>query len=113
VVTVAVCLRCGAFKHGAFKPCPKCSYTPDDDESLTKHLLVTDHFLNRDQLESISAQVKAGESVEFPPEALQSARVSKEQLEAETKRLSRSCMVGCLVALWLVGAMFVIFTRLW
>jgi len=42
IMTVAVCLKCGEFKHGAFTICLKCRYTPDDDESLTRHLLVTD-----------------------------------------------------------------------
>jgi haloacetate dehalogenase len=44
-MTVAVGLGCGAFKHGAFNSRAKYHYTPDDDEYLTRHLLVTDHYL--------------------------------------------------------------------
>ena len=45
-MTVAVCLKCGEFKHGAWTPSLKCGYEPSDDESYTKHLLVTDHYLS-------------------------------------------------------------------
>ena len=100
-----MCLRCGEFKHGAFNPCLKCGYTPDDDESLTKHLLVTDHYHNRETLDAIAARVKAGEPVTFDPESLQAAWVSKAALDAETKRIGRGCTIvlGVLLAL-LVGA---------
>ncbi|HUG92817.1 MAG TPA: hypothetical protein VML55_18390 [Planctomycetaceae bacterium] len=43
--------------------------------------------------------MKAGQPVEFAPETLREAWVSKEQLEAETKRLSRGCAIGCLLIL--------------
>ena len=94
-MTVAVCLNCGELKHGAWASHLKCGYTPDDDESLTKHLLVTDHYHSREMLEAIAARVKSGEPVEFDPETLQAAWVSKEQLDAETKRLGRGCMIVC------------------
>jgi hypothetical protein len=103
-LTVAVCLKCGAFKHGAFNPCPKCRYTPDDDESLTRHLLVTDHYHSRETLEAIAARIKAGEPIEFDPESLRAAWVSKAQLDAETKRLGRGCQIGCGVLLVLTIA---------
>jgi hypothetical protein len=103
-LTVAVCLRCGGFKHGAFNPCPKCGYTPDDDESLTKHLLVTDHYHSREALEAIAARVKAGEPATFDPQLLRAAWVSKAELDATTKRLDRGCMIGCGVVLALAAA---------
>src|SRR4051794_19988325 len=102
-MTVGVCLRCGALKHGAFNFCPKCHYTPDDDESLTKHLLITDHFLSREQLEAVSDRVKAGMPVEFPSDVLQSAWASKERLDAEGKRLDRGCVIGFVALLVLMG----------
>jgi hypothetical protein len=90
-MTVAVCLNCGAFKHGAWTPCLKCGYAPHDDESYTKHVLVTDHYLSREQLEEVAGRVKAGEVVEFPPELLKQAWVSK----ADVDKLGRSFSVGC------------------
>jgi hypothetical protein len=107
-VTVAVCLRCGEYKHGAFNRCRSCGYTPDDDESLTKHLLVTDHFHSRESLAAIAARVKAGEPVEFDPQTLQQAWVSKAALDAESERLRRGCLIGCGVLLALAVAAGVI-----
>jgi uncharacterized membrane protein len=106
-MTVAVCLRCGALKHGAFVSCPKCHYAPDDDESLTRHLLATDHYFSREQLEAISERAKTGMPVEFPSEMLEEAGVSKEQLDAEQKQLGRGCigfaaLVVLLVVIFLV-----------
>ena len=80
-----MCLRCGEFKHGAFNPCLKCGYTPDDDESLTKHLLVTDHYHSRETLAAIAARIKNGEPVTFDPESLKAAWVSKAELDAGTR----------------------------
>lgn len=97
-MTVAVCLRCGDFKHGAWTTCLKCGYTPDDDESLTRHVLVTDHFLSREQLEEVSAMVKAGQPIEFPPEVLQAAWVSK----AAVDRMNRGFLIGCVVLLLVI-----------
>jgi hypothetical protein len=93
-VTVAVCLRCGEFKQGAFVPCPKCGYVPDDDESLTKHLLVTDHYLDIESLEALANRVKEGQPVEFDPESLKAAWVSKAEVDAETRRVGRGCMIA-------------------
>jgi hypothetical protein len=96
-MTVAVCLRCGALKHGAFNPCPSCHYTPDDDESLTRHLLSTDHYLEQEQLEAISERVKTGLPVEFSSEMLEAAWVTKAQLDAEQKQLGRSCLIAFVI----------------
>src|SRR3954453_12853385 len=93
-MTVAVCLRCGARQHGAFITCPKCHYMPDDDESLTRHLLTTDHYLSREQLEALSERVKTGMPVGFPSKMLEATWVSKEQLDAEQKQLGRGCRIG-------------------
>lgn len=112
-MTVAVCLRCGEFKHGAFNPCRSCGYAPDDDESLTKHLLVTDHYHSLETLETIAAHVKAGEPVTFDPESLRAAWVSKAALDAESKRMGRGCTIGCgiLLTLIVLGAIIAVVLR--
>lgn len=106
-MTVAVCLRCGAFKRGAYTTCLKCSYTPDDDESLTKHLLGTDHFHSREALEAIAARITSGESITFDEETLRSAWVSKTENDAEL-RMRR---IGC--AVLVVGLMAIETACLW
>jgi hypothetical protein len=108
-MTVAVCLKCGEFKHGAWTPCRKCGFTPDDDESYTKHLLITDHYLSREQLEEVAGRVKAGELVEFPPEVLQHAWVSK----AAVDKANRGCAIGCVVSIGIVVAVVVAYGVWW
>ena len=107
-MTVAVCLKCGVFKHGAWTPCLKCGFTPNDDESYTKHLLVTDHYLSREQLEEVAARVKAGEPVEFPPELLQQAWVSKAAVDRAGRRFALGCVVFLVVVITAVVAFVVL-----
>jgi hypothetical protein len=103
-MTIAVCLKCGEFKRGAWTPCIKCGYTPDDDESYTKHLLVSDHNLSREDLEGVASRVKSGEPIEFPPEVLKQAWVSKDEVD----RANRGCSLGCIAALLVIIAVAVI-----
>lgn len=97
-MTVAVCLRCGELKHGAWTTCPQCGYIPDDDESFTKHLLVTDHYYSVEQLKELAARVKAGETIEFDAETLKEAWVKK----ADVDEQQRGCTVGCIGVLVVV-----------
>jgi hypothetical protein len=106
-MTLAVCLECGELKHGAFTPCQKCGYTPNDDESLTKHLLVTDHFLDSKSLQSIADRVKSGKPIHFDPESLKQAWVSKEQMDAENKRIGRGCLIFFAIILAIAAAILV------
>ena len=103
-MTVAVCLKCGAFKRGAFTLCSKCGYRPDNDESLTKHLLSSDHICSPEQLETIAVRIKAGEEIEFPAENLQAFWVRKAELDAQAKKLRRTCAIGCVGLLVIVAA---------
>lgn len=100
-MTVAVCLKCGEFKHGAWTPCRACGFTPDSDESYTKHLLITDHYLSREQLDEVSQKVKRGEGIEFPEDVLKQAWVKKSDVD----KSNRSCAVGCVVVLLVVIAL--------
>jgi hypothetical protein len=88
-MTVAVCLKCGAIKHGAFTPCLECGHEPDDHEDLIKHLLVTDHYLSRQQIEAVSKHIREGKPVSFPPDLLQAAWDMREQLDKILRRGGR------------------------
>ncbi len=100
-MTVAVCLKSGAWKHRAWTPCAGCGFLPNDDESLTRHLLATDHYLNREALEAVAAKVKAGQPVEVPPDVLKAAWVNKQEMERGQKRMT----VGCLSVVAVVVAL--------
>jgi len=112
-MTVAVCLNCGELKHGAFNPCLSCGYEPNDEESLTKHLLVTDHYHTRETLEAISERVKAGEPITFDPDALKAAWVSKAQLDAQMRQLNRGCLavLAAIIAIAVIGVLVYVRSR--
>lgn len=111
-MTLAVCLKCGHLKFGAFTRCSQCGTTPDDDESLTKHLLLSDHFHTRAELEAIAAEIRAGRPPEFDPETLRQAWVSKQELDADVRRMSRGCGLT-LATLFFLAAAIAIVARLW
>ena len=70
-MTVAVCIKCGAIKHGALTPCPDCRFTPEENEDKAKAMIVTDHFLSQADLEQIGERIKTGQPVKYPGEAVQ------------------------------------------
>ncbi|MFC1678953.1 hypothetical protein ACFL2T_01945 [Elusimicrobiota bacterium] len=108
-MTRAVCLKCGEFKIGAWSPCRKCGFSPEDEESITRHKLATDHFFSPKELEAISERVKAGEEVQFPPELFEIHRAGP----ADMAQLDRKMKVGCLVVLTLVVFAAVLLVLKW
>jgi hypothetical protein len=60
VMTVVVCIQCGAIEHGAWTPCPECSFEPIDRSDM-----VTDHHFTRDQLEQIAKRFRKGLAMTF------------------------------------------------
>src|ERR671931_2390697 len=64
-LTLAVCVRCGRMKHGAFTPCPKCSFDPADAADKAKAVMLTDHYFSKDQLEGIGRRIQSGLPVSF------------------------------------------------
>src|SRR4051812_18294880 len=87
-MTVAICLRCGEFKHGTADPCPKCGYTPDNVQSWAKQQLATDHYHSREELQALAARVKSGEPVKFDPEKIHAGwvRIEVARLTTSTGR---------------------------
>jgi hypothetical protein len=71
-MTVAVCLKCGALKHGALTPCPGCSHDPREPEDQARHLMTSDHYFSHEALAAIGARVKRGEPLTFDAAQVQS-----------------------------------------
>jgi hypothetical protein len=71
-MTVAVCLKCGTMKCGAFTPCSECGFDPETDEERAKHLMVTDWYFAEEDLKGIAEKIQAGEEVTFDPQSLAS-----------------------------------------
>ena len=67
-MTVAICIKCGAFKFGAFSPCEKCGAIPESEDDLALSMLMSDHFRNREELEKIGQSIADGKELRLDPE---------------------------------------------
>jgi hypothetical protein len=67
-MTVAACVRCGAFKHGAFNACNGCGFRPTDDYDMAYSLAVTDHYFALETLREIGAAIPRHGRPSLPPE---------------------------------------------
>ena len=67
-MTIAICIKCGAEKFGAFVSCKACGFRPTSDEELAKSLMVTDRYFPVDTLRNIGKDLSAGGDVQFSPE---------------------------------------------
>lgn len=65
-MTIAVCVRCGALKHGAFKPCSRCGGAPNSDHETALALGLTDHYLDVNKLEQVGKTLESGQMVSLP-----------------------------------------------
>lgn len=70
-MTAAVCLKCGAMKHGAWTPCPKCGHTPEEPEDKAKHVMTSDHYFSQSDLEGMSARIQGGQPLQFDQEQVE------------------------------------------
>jgi hypothetical protein len=68
-MTVAVCVKCGAIKHGAFNACGACGERPLSEDELTYSLVMTDHYFSVEDLNGMSAAMLSGKPrPSLPPE---------------------------------------------
>lgn len=58
-------------KHGAWTPCRKCGHTPDNLEDKAKHVMTSDHYFSKEDLESISTRVQSGQPLRFDPKQVE------------------------------------------
>lgn len=105
-MTLAVCVRCGESKVGAFTPCARCGLDPaahgTDRELQAKSLFLTDRFLPGGELEAIGRKLRAGEPV--PYDAARLAELT-EELKTQKLPIVSKTPAGCSVIGWvLVGA---------
>lgn len=70
---VAVCIECGTFKSGVSRPCPQCSYKPNDEREIAKSFILSESFdagdrvfgRSNEELERISEVLKGGGEYQF------------------------------------------------
>ncbi|MFP2923743.1 hypothetical protein ACLESO_00735 [Pyxidicoccus sp. 3LG] len=103
-MTLAVCVRCGESKVGAFTPCARCGLDPaahgTDRELQAKSLLLSDRFLPGGELEAIGRKLRAGEPVSY--DALQLAQ-AVEELKTQKLPIVSKTAPGCSIVWVLVG----------
>ncbi len=69
-MTTSVCIQCGAMKFGALTPCSSCQFVPELNEDKAKAMILTDHFLPKEELEKISKRLQAGQPVTYPEDMI-------------------------------------------
>jgi pantothenate kinase len=109
-MTLAVCVRCGESKVGAFTPCARCGLDPaahgTDRELQAKSLFLTDRFLPGGELEALGRKLRAGE-----PVAWDAARLAElvEELKTQKLPIVSKASPGCSVIGWaMLGAVVVL-----
>jgi hypothetical protein len=67
-MTVALCVKCGGFKHGAFNTCNACGFRPVDDYDKAYSLALSDHYFALDTLREIGGAIPKQGRPSLPPE---------------------------------------------
>ena len=104
-MTAALCLNCGEEKYGPWSPCQACDFCPEDSDSLTKHLLVSGHYMSQEEQAEVAQKVKNGQEIEFDPEQLKLHKVDPERIAKDIKGMERGCMVVVAIAIIIIGYM--------
>ena len=78
---IAICQNCGDLKEKPERRCHSCKMEPIGEEQLAIALLHSVMFLPNAQLSQLASQIRAGQTVVFPPtlyqQALRQARVQR------------------------------------
>ena len=69
-MTRAVCIHCGANKIGALTPCVACGRDVTSPAQHAQSLLLSDHHMTAEALDTAAAQIRAGEKPALDPTAL-------------------------------------------
>jgi hypothetical protein len=56
-VTIAICIKCGECKFGAFFNCEHCGQSPASAKELAISILLSDHYYPIKELEEIGAEI--------------------------------------------------------
>jgi hypothetical protein len=93
-VTLAICLRCGKPKLGAFTRCSGCAFIPEVPVDLACSLILSDRYNSGPELDAAGAAIGQGDTVELDPALV-------ERLAAEIARVPRrQGFDGCSTVAW-------------
>lgn len=69
-MTMAICFKCGSAKSGALIACRGCSAAPRTNSEYAVSLALSDHLSSKDQLAQYSHELRNGQKLSVPREAL-------------------------------------------
>lgn len=70
---IATCFKCGSEKYGALTTCRNCTTAPSTKSEYAVSLVLSDHLSSEDQLGWFSQQLRDGNKLSVPREALAQA----------------------------------------
>jgi len=56
-MTIAICIKCGGKKFGAFSTCARCSVKPANSQELAHSMMFSSHNYSFKELDEIGAQI--------------------------------------------------------
>lgn len=80
-MTLAICIRCGEVKFGAWVRCRACGFQPEGGIDKAKSLLASDHYFSRDYLEGAADGLRQGRPLAFQDEQVTSVARDIERQE--------------------------------
>ena len=69
-MAMAICFKCGSAKSGALVACRSCNAVPRTDIEYAVSLALSDHLSSNDQLAQYSHELRNGQNLSVPHEAL-------------------------------------------
>ena len=67
-MTLAICIKCGGRKFGAYVDCKGCGFRPITEEDFAKSMMMSDHHFSEKVLDEISGTLRSGKEVEYSSE---------------------------------------------
>ena len=81
-MTIAICIKCGAEKFGAFSPC-ECGFTPTSKAEIAESILLSDHNYTLSELRDVGSAIKSGEVITVDPVVIAEIAGSIDEEEEE------------------------------
>ncbi len=75
-MAMAICFKCGSAKPGALTACQTCNAVPSTTSQYAVSLALSDHLSSKDQLAQYSQELRNGNKLSVPREALSQALVA-------------------------------------
>ena len=70
----AICWKCGDHKRGALIPCPNCHVIPKSEEEQILSVMLTEHYLDNETINSYQSRIRNGAVVVIDEESQRTLR---------------------------------------